>query len=92
MGEFTTWDIDTTPGGKGLFAPPAGWDGNEDQYIALLRQRWSDFAYKQILFCTLRAERYHPWEFRGPFKKQAFEILRKLRNRWVQTTAQPAVA
>ncbi len=75
MGKFTTWDINTTPGATGLFAPPAGWDGDASQYLALMRERWQDYAYKQIVFVTLRAERYHPWEFSGPFEEQARHIL-----------------
>ena len=31
---------DTTPGGGGVFAPPADWSGSGDDYRALLRERW----------------------------------------------------
>ena len=31
---------DTTPGGGGVFSPPAGWSGSADDFRALLRERW----------------------------------------------------
>lgn len=34
------FEIDTTPGASGPFAPPSGWDGSAEAYRALLRDRY----------------------------------------------------
>jgi len=32
--------LDSTPGANSVFAPPAGWEGNEQEYLELLRWRY----------------------------------------------------
>jgi len=32
-GVYTTWMVDTSPGGRGPFAPPPEWSGHDDDYV-----------------------------------------------------------
>lgn len=79
-GEFVTWDINTEPGGRGPFAPPAGWRGDQKAYVTLMRERWKAFTYRQSLWACSQCERYHTPEFRGPFESEAKMILEGIKT------------
>ena len=38
---------DTTPGGDGLFCPPAGFAGSQEDYRAWIRTRWDEGNFFQ---------------------------------------------
>lgn len=77
-GVFNVLQIDTTPGGQGPFAPPAGWLGDDEVYRALLRDRYrDDRAAKQqmALTASLLGQVYT-----GPYAQVAREVIDSLRK------------
>ncbi len=78
-GLFDLSCIDTTPGANGLFSPPDGFDGDGDDYIKFLRERYRNKRYSQLF-----ALQKHFFEkgikitFNGPFSDQAKSALIKM--------------
>jgi len=42
MSVFSAVPVQTTPGANHVFAPPEGWFGTNDEYLDLMRRRWSE--------------------------------------------------
>lgn len=76
QGLFNVLEIDTTPGGRGPFAPPPGWDGTAQEYMDLMKLRYRDdrAAKQQMLVAAKLPGR----SYYGPYAAQAEVILHKL--------------
>lgn len=80
--DFTKFD--TTPGADNAFSPPAGWQGDENEYVVLMRDRYTNGGpgYRQHFFIAgwdLLKER--PVLFVGPFSQKAKEIAEMVVSR-----------
>lgn len=73
---------DTTPGAKSPLAPPAGWNGDDEAYLALMRHRYqSDPGVRQHL--ALAARIYADISIKdisvtGPYQGAALKVLKPL--------------
>lgn len=77
-GQFLTSEVDTTPGERGPFAPPAGFAGNGDEYVQLIRDRYrSNPAARQQIYIYSRG--VTP-AYLGPYAEQARAILTKIKQ------------
>lgn len=83
--------LDTTPGADGPFAPPAGFEGDADAYIALLRRRFGPpesrvfehIAVKQQLMMVARQHcNGETHEYLGPYAEAARGIIEQLSKKW----------
>jgi hypothetical protein len=74
--------VSTEPGSEGHhpFTPPAGWTGNGQDYIALMRDRYREIEHGQRMVVTVLIGRRIPLQITGPFAEQAREVLEKLRS------------
>lgn len=77
---------DTTPGAKSPFAPPAGWSGDESEYLAFLRQRYrQDAGARQHMVVTAWLYEHGAGievEIIGPYRDIARSVMIDLsRNR-----------
>lgn len=85
-GVFDLYCQDTTPGANSTFAPPGGWMGEQENYLKLIRYRYSrDIQFRQQMDVlayrlskaaqsTQRAE----VSYSGPFAEQAKQIVQRL--------------
>lgn len=71
---------DTTPGAVGPLAPPTGWQGDDNAYLALIRQRYrGDIGVRQHLAFAARIIRGgNRVVVTGPFRAAALYVLDKL--------------
>lgn len=74
--------LETQPGGCGPLAPPAGWQGDEAQYVEFLRGRYRDMGGRQHLFLAARSLSAR-WQGRqailsGPYCEVARKILKSI--------------
>ncbi len=70
--------VETASGAQGVhpFSPPAGWEGDAGDYLALMRRRFADMNFKQeIMFVAYFRKRGYNIEIKGPFASQASDIL-----------------
>lgn len=69
--------IDTTPGAhqQSPFAPPAGWEGDAQVYMQLMRERYKAVSYAQRLGFAARFARSNSVLCIGPFAEQARMVL-----------------
>jgi hypothetical protein len=79
-GVYTTWMVDTSPGGRGPFAPPPEWSGHDDDYVELMRQRWRDPTLAQDFHAVVNCDTYHEPEYSGPYNEVAEKIRNKIKN------------
>ncbi|HQU15491.1 MAG: hypothetical protein B7Z66_12255 [Chromatiales bacterium 21-64-14] len=74
--------VETTPGAgaEHPFAPPAGWTGDESEYLALMRARFLDMNYRPVLLAWARAyaRDQDSVEFTGPMVNPAKRVLESL--------------
>ncbi|CDQ12125.1 conserved protein of unknown function [Acidithiobacillus ferrivorans] len=64
---------DTTPGSGDLLGPPLDWTGDSEAYLALIRDRYRNQAFKQrFLFVARLCDRS---QITGPFAAEAREVL-----------------
>lgn len=81
-GRINTYAHDTTPGGSSPFSPPANWQGTEEAYMALMRERFGAPNYAQRMWRAASAlknpETARQLSVTGPYEKQARGILKKL--------------
>ncbi|MBZ9574540.1 hypothetical protein [Modicisalibacter sp. MOD 31.J] len=73
--------LDTTPGGYGPLAPPAGWTGDKQAYLHLMRCRYKDMGARQHLLFAARLYAGSPdiVSVTGPFSDAALTVLNGLR-------------
>ncbi|WP_019584454.1 hypothetical protein [Thioalkalivibrio sp. ALE16] len=75
---------DTTPGAGDLLAPPAGFSGNEDEYFAVMRERFfGNPGTRTRLLDVAKAyarptHRSPQIKIDGPYREAAEETLRRL--------------
>lgn len=78
-GIMRLYSPDTTPGANSPFAPPRGWKGNADDYMAFMRSRYAtDFASKQQMYVVayrMMSDRQIEIIYEGPFKNEAKNIM-----------------
>jgi len=72
--------LNTTPGANSPFAPPLGWEGNEESYMQLMRWRLvNDLQARQQIHSVARRKsvdaRRTSLTARGPFGRTAKKIL-----------------
>lgn len=73
-------DIDTTPGADCLFAPPAGFDGDDEAYGRWLTSRYKESPeVAQQIYSLWRFERRwgQPPGYRGPFARRLAEAMER---------------
>jgi hypothetical protein len=69
--------ISTQPGESGPFAPPAGWDGDSEDYRELIRERYrNDLASRQQIGVV--ALRLHAISFTGHWAIEARAIAKSI--------------
>jgi hypothetical protein len=72
--------IDIAAGAPGPFAPPAGWEGDDADYLVLMRRRYrSDPGAAQEMTATAR--RLEHTRFEGPWAEAARRIAERIRAR-----------
>lgn len=88
MGVFVATVIDTTPGAcvESPWSPPADWQGDNDDYKSLMRQRWHDMLWGQRMRFCIRMAKDVPVSCRGEHARIAGDILEALMN---QTGVRP---
>lgn len=78
QGQFMTREVDTEPGARGPFAPPAGFEGDADAYLALMRNRYAtDPGARQQMHIYSRG--VAP-AYLGPYADQARALLNRIRE------------
>lgn len=77
MGTMNASIIDTTPGKEPAspFSPPAGWSGNADDYMELMRQRYKDLMFGQRLRFIASFARKNRVTVSGPYTDAAKKII-----------------
>jgi len=81
MGLFNLEPVDTTPGVLEPFAPPAGWEGGRDDYLALLRQRFKRFEYRQAFVTAALVAQRDELRVVGPYADIARTAITRLAER-----------
>ena len=73
-------DCNTTPGGASVFAPPEGFEGDAEDYIKLMQDRYRNVDTGQQMFCTARLTRHgnRLVQYSGPYQEQARSIVHKI--------------
>src|SRR5690554_1867620 len=85
--------VNTTPGANNVFAPPAGWEGDESEYIRLIRYRYTDMQYRQQINVVARRminSRRGTVPITGPYAEAAQKSLTGVIARRKQVAAQEA--
>ncbi|SNX50928.1 hypothetical protein VTH8203_04604 [Vibrio thalassae] len=56
MGVYNLTQVNTEPGNEATcpFSPPAGWLGSAQDYVKLMRQRYTDQAFSQLMGAAAR--------------------------------------
>ena len=83
MGVYNLTQVNTEPGHVATcpFSPPAGWTGGVDEYFELMRQRYKDKNFDQLIMGTVWCSTKLPMQYAGPFAEQAAQIIHKIRSR-----------
>jgi len=83
-GLINSYAHDTTPGGDSPFSPPAHWQGTENAYLEIMRDRFVLPHYAQRMLRAASAlktpETRRQLKVSGPYKTQVMGILEKLAN------------
>lgn len=81
-GEIDLSYHDTTPGAKSPFAPPAGFSGDEEAYLAYMRRRYrQDPGASQHMAVTVwlyDRSQGHDVEIAGPYRELALRVIKGL--------------
>ncbi len=89
--------LDSNPGANSVFAPPSGWEGNEPEYLELLRWRYKydlqstqqiDAIARRMQSPTVKAE----VTFTGPFAHLIGTIINGVIAKRRKTAAEEAAA
>lgn len=68
--------VDTTPGAACAFAPMPGFSGNDNQYRALMRDRYKQRGYDQhMVVLAMQRKKGLELTFAGPYAALAKEII-----------------
>ncbi|WP_158006996.1 DUF7146 domain-containing protein [Piscirickettsia litoralis] len=80
MAQINMSVIDTEAGKSGecAFCPPHGWQGNPDDYLMLMRERYRDVMFYQRMLVTAKLQKKVKLVIRGPFAQEVQCILGKL--------------
>lgn len=75
--------VDTTPGapGNNPFTPPAGFAGDEREYLLFMEQRYRELDHGQRIAVMVRravSQNTYPLEYSGPYAGVARRIVAKL--------------
>nr|BAL43329.1 hypothetical protein [Photobacterium damselae subsp. damselae]BAO48389.1 hypothetical protein [Vibrio sp. 04Ya090] len=72
MGVYNLAEVNTEPGNEATcpFSPPLGWEGDESAYLELMRQRYKDRNFNQLIIGTVWCS-----------KKWTYITLGRLQNR-----------
>lgn len=81
-GRIQLLPIRTQPGEDHPFSPPAGFAGSSDQYLDLMRRRWTRVGWNQQIYetacCFRQAESIHQ-QIQGPYSAEASRIINAFR-------------
>lgn len=79
--------IDTTPGMESAspFSPPIGWNGNADDYMELMRQRYKDLMFGQRMRFVVSFSRKNNVTVSGPYTDAAKKIISSMKNNSART-------
>jgi hypothetical protein len=101
-GVFNLYCQDTTPGANSTFAPARGWEGDDEDYLKLMRYRYArDTQIRQqmdVLVHRISRARQTSQKveviYSGPFATQAQQIIQRLveENRKYTVVTAPAKA
>jgi hypothetical protein len=80
MGVHDARVIDTRPGGSpdDPFSPPPGWEGGQEAYWELLRERWDELKWGQRLRISVRIATQERVTVKGPYAKTATRLMTQL--------------
>jgi hypothetical protein len=55
MGVYNLAEVNTEPGNEATcpFSPPLGWEGDESAYLELMRQRYKNRNFNQLIIGTV---------------------------------------
>lgn len=68
--------LDTTPGASSHpFCPPPNWDGGPDAYKELIRSRYKDQHWHQIMLSAVWFHQRKNFLITGPYGNEAKEIM-----------------
>ncbi len=72
--------LDTTPGSatRGVFTPPAGWEGSEQDYAALIRDRFDARETQARILFIIKYAAQGPVTCAGPYATMAARIIHRL--------------
>ncbi len=77
-------NIDTTPGRDNPFSPPQGWQGDQDEYHAFLKDRLRSPEYQQQMIVAVRQMLMGvEVEVSGPWRNIAQRLINTLVMRCV---------
>ncbi len=81
MGVYNLAEVNTEPCNEATcpFSPPLGWEGDESAYLELMRQRYKDRNFNQLIIGTVWCSKKMDIHYSGPFAEQAAQIVNKLR-------------
>lgn len=87
--------LDSTPGANSVFAPPSGWEGNEQEYLELLRWRYKyDLQATQQIDTIARRMQSSMFKaevtFSGPFAHLVRTIINGVIAKRRKTAAEEA--
>ncbi|WP_342632819.1 hypothetical protein [Marinobacter alkaliphilus] len=83
MSVFSAVPVQTTPGANHVFAPPEGWFGTNEDYLALMRKRWAEgglvkhqmgFTARFVMNRSAMPESV----IEGPYAEQAMTIITRI--------------
>ncbi len=89
--------LESTPGANSVFAPPLDWEGNEEEYLELLRWRYKydlqatqqiDTIARRMQSCLVKAE----ITFHGPFAHLIKGIINGVIAKRKKTAVEEAAA
>lgn len=77
MGVFNANIMETAPGAceSNPWSPPSHWEGDDESYKALLRQRWNDIKWGQRILMSVSISTKSTMICRGPHARVAGDIL-----------------
>lgn len=89
--------LDSTPGANSVFAPPSGWEGNEQEYLELLRWRYKYDLQSLQQIDTIARRMQSPMikaevTFTGPFAHLIRTIINGVIAKRRKTAAEEAAA